>query len=344
MENKPRRSERLDATDYQTARLVNSVLNLYYMQGVTQAEIAQRLELSTPKVNRLLKQARQQGLVNIHIRTPFQHLFSLENRLKAIFGLTDVWVIPAVPDNSEAVIHTLGRAGAAYLLERVRDSDVIGISAGQAMLALVQAALEVSRQFDVTVVPLVGGVQGVMTSDVNYLATELATRLGGKAYQLHAPAFLDTREQRDALQAMTPVREILDVARRATIALVGIGILDRETSRFVKFTALSAEEMDRIVQVDGGVGDIAAHVYNIDGRLCSPIADGRLVGLTLTELQRIPLIIGIAATAAKALPLYGALRGHNLHALITDEAAAEGVIRLFEADFQGERKLSPAKP
>jgi hypothetical protein len=46
--------------------------------------------------------------------------------------------------------------------------------------------------------------------------------------------------------------------------------------------------------------------------------------------------LGIAATAAKALPLYGALRGHNLHALITDEAAVEGVIKLFEHDFRGE--------
>ena len=118
----------------------------------------------------------------------------------------------------------LGRAGAAYLLERVHDGDVIGISAGQAILALVQA-VESPRQFDVTVAPVLGGVQGVVTSDVNYLATELAGRLGGRAYQLHAPAFLETREQRDALQAMTPVREILDVARRATIALVGATIL-----------------------------------------------------------------------------------------------------------------------
>ena len=89
--------------------------------------------------------------------------------------------------------------------------------------------------------------------------------------------------------------------------------------------------MDRIVQMDAGWRDIAAHVYNIDGRL---------VGLTLEELQRIPLIISIAVTTAKALPLYGASRSHKLPALITDEAAAEGVIKLFEEDFQGERKLS----
>jgi len=41
----------------------------------------------------------------------------------------------------------------------------------------------------------------------------------------------------------------------------------------------------------------------------------------------------MAATAAKALPLYGALRGGYLQALITDETAARGILELFEKDF-----------
>jgi DNA-binding transcriptional regulator LsrR (DeoR family) len=41
----------------------------------------------------------------------------------------------------------------------------------------------------------------------------------------------------------------------------------------------------------------------------------------------------VAGTAAKALPLYGALRGGYLHALITDETAARGILELFEKNF-----------
>ncbi len=333
MEGRIKRTERLDATDYDSARLVNTILTLYYIEELTQAEIAQRLGLSTPKVNRLLKQARQQGLVDITIRTPFQHLFGLESRLKAIFGLTDAVVIPSVAESGDAVIHTLGRAGATYLLGRLRDGDIIGIGSGQAIHALVQA-VDSPRDYDVTVVPVVGAVQGQVTSDVNYLASELANRLGGKAYQLHAPAFVETQEQRDALLSMTPVRQILDLARRATIALVGVGILDQAASRFVQFTALSPEDMDHIVKVDGGVGDIAAHVYNIDGYQCAPEYASRVVGLSLEEIRRIPLVVGIAATEAKALPLYGALRGGHVQALITDEAAAQGVLKLFDSHFR----------
>jgi DNA-binding transcriptional regulator LsrR (DeoR family) len=339
-------AERLDATDYDTARLINNILNLYYIQEVTQAEIGQRLGLSTAKVNRLLKQARQQGLVSIKIRTPYQHLFSLESQLRDIFGLTDVVVIPTASDSNEAAMHALGQAGAAYLLKRLHDGDLIGIASGQAINALVQA-VDASHSYDVTVVPVVGAVQGQGPSDVNYLASELANRLGGKGYQLHAPAFVDSGEHREALLSMSPVREILDIARRATIGIVGVGLLDQaaspSTPRSVLFSALAPEDMEHILNVDRGVGDIAAHVYDLDGRVCAPEYAKRVVGLTLEELQRIPLVVGLAATSAKAGPIFGALRGGYLHALVTDEAAAQGVLRLAEAhDFQ--RELAAGQP
>jgi DNA-binding transcriptional regulator LsrR (DeoR family) len=133
---------------------------------------------------------------------------------------------------------------------------------------------------------------------------------------------------------MGPVKEILDIARIASIALLGIGTVDAEASRFVQFTALSAEDLKHIADVCGGVGEISAHVYTIDGQPCGQEYADRVIGLTLAEIRNIPFRIGVAATAAKALPIYGALRGGYLHALITDEAAACKVLDLFDQDFR----------
>jgi DNA-binding transcriptional regulator LsrR (DeoR family) len=173
---------------------------------------------------------------------------------------------------------------------------------------------------------------------MNYLATNMAERLGGKAYQLHAPAFVETRENCELLSSMEPFKEILEIARRASIALLGVGTVDAEASRFVQYTALSAEDMKRIAEVCGGVGEIAAHIYNIDGQPCGKEYTDRVIGLTLAEIHKIPFRIGIAATASKALPIYGALRGGYLHALITDEAAARGILELFDKDFENPHK------
>ena len=324
-------ADRLDANNIDTARLVNTVLSLYYVDEMTQAEIANRLGLSTPKVNRILVQARRQGLVEINIRTPFQHLFNLENRLQAVFGLKEAVVIPPVGDGGSSILHALGRATAALLLEHVRDGDVIGVSAGVAVLSTVQA-IETDRRYDVKVVPILGAMQGQVTSDVNFLASQLADKLGGTAFQLHAPAFVDTREHRDILMQMRPICDILDIARQANIALVGMGVL-ADVSRFVQFTALTPDDIQMIVEADGGVGDIAARIYNAKGQPCAPEYSERVIGLTLAQIREIPMTIGVAAGAIKALPIYGALRGGYLRTLVTDEIAAKGVLELFERDL-----------
>ncbi len=310
---------------YETIQLINTILTLYYMEGLTQTEIAKRLGFSTAKVNRLLLQAREQGYVNITIRTPFQQLFDLEERLKAVFGLSEAIVIPAVAESGSSSLNSLGVAAGDFLLSHLRDGDVLGIGGGSAVNALVQA-ITPARPYQVEVVPLLGAVQGQITNDVNYLATHLAERLGGKSYQLHAPAFVESREHCQSLRSMGPVKEILDIASRANIALFGVGMLDPEVSRFVQFTALSADDMKRIASDCGGVGDINAFVFDIEGRACAQEYADRVLGLSLAEIKDIPFTIGVAATAAKALPLYGALRGGYLHALITDEAAARGIL------------------
>jgi DNA-binding transcriptional regulator LsrR (DeoR family) len=314
--------------------LISRVLNLYYVDELTQAEVGQRLGLSTAKVNRLLQRARQEGMVEITIRTPLRHLYDLENRLKAIFGIQEAVVIPRIAKDVNTYVHTLGRAGASYLLDHLRDGDIIGIGGGTGVYSVVQA-LESSRAYDVKVAPVLGGVQGRVTTDVNYLVAQLAERLGGQAYRLHAPAFVDTSEHRDMLQSVGPIKEILDITRQASIALLGVGTVEPGESRFVEFTALSAEDMRWIAETCGGVGEIGAYAYDIEGNPCASEYAERVVGLSLQELKRIPFVIGVAGTAAKARPLYGALRGGYLHTLITDEAAAQGVLQLFDRDFRG---------
>ena len=269
---------------YEIVRLINMILNLYYVDELTQSEIAQRLGLSTAKVNRLLQQAREQGYVNITIRTPFQQLFDLEARLKAVFGLQEAMVIPAVAENSSSPLNALGAVAADFLLERLRDGDVLAITPGTTVQAVVQA-LEATRPYQVEVVPILGAIQGPIEADMNYLAANLADRLGGKAYQLHAPAFVDTREHCETLRSMGPVKEILDIARHASIALLGIGTVDAEVSRFVQFTALSAEDLKHIADDCGGVGEIGAYVYDIEGRPCGKEYADRVIGLTLAEIR-----------------------------------------------------------
>lgn len=311
---------------------MTQVLDLYYNRELTQSEVAERINVSTSTVSRLLRRAREEGMVEFVIRTPFQHLFDYEQRLRAVFGVKETFVIPSIAEDGSTMKHTLGQAATDCLRRYLRDGAVIAIGGGTCVHATVQA-LQVTKTYDVEIVPFLGGVQGSVITDVNYLASALARRLGGRAYQLHAPAFVDTREERDLLLSVRPVKEVLDIARGADMVLMGVGTVKSEVSRFVDFTALSTEHMDRIVEM-GGVGEIGAHVYDLQGRPCAEQQSDRVIGLSLDELNRIPLRIGVAATRAKALPLYGALRGGYLDSLVTDEAAAQGILQRFDQEFR----------
>src|SRR5690606_5277418 len=76
------------------------------------------------------------------------------------------------------------------------------------------------------------GVQGKYYTDVNHLATRLAEKLGGKTMLMHAPLFAESREQRDMLMEMASIKAVFDLARKAAIALVGIGSIQTPGSSY----------------------------------------------------------------------------------------------------------------
>jgi DNA-binding transcriptional regulator LsrR (DeoR family) len=326
-------------SDYDSARLISRVLSLYYTEEKNQKEVAEILGLSVAKVNRLLKQAREQGWVEISIHAPFQNLFDLERRLQAACSIPEAIIVPELTQDPEAMLQTVGRTAAEYLLQRLRDGDTICISGGKALHAIVQA-IETRRRYDVRVVPATGGVQGRHYTDVNYLAAQLADRLGGMAYQLHAPVFVDTPQERDTLLSMRQISEVLDMARQAQIALVGVGSVIPSSPSYFDLTSLGEADRRKIVEDEQGAGEILACLFNASGHPCAIDYNQRVVGLCLRDLRAVPLVIGVAATEQKTLPILGALRGKYLKTIITDEAAALGVLELYErADFAGQPRL-----
>lgn len=310
-------------------RTLYRILSMYYLEGANQADIGRIMGLSTAKVNRLLKQAKENGLVEISIRMPSQHLFDLEEKLCALSSLNEAVIVPKVSDNADVVLQQVGRAAADYLLQMLKDGDTICISGGKTMNAIVQQ-LEPSRRYAVRVVPATGARQGHYYTDVNNIAAQMADRLGGTAYQMHAPVLVDTHAERDALLSLRQINDVLDIARGAQIALFSVGsVIPNVSSYFDLMTQTVVPAIwERLLVEAGASGEVLAYLYDRDGRLCMPDFNNRVIGLSLDELRAIPTTIAVAATPEKALPIYGALRGHTMRRLVTDELTARAVLAL----------------
>jgi DNA-binding transcriptional regulator LsrR (DeoR family) len=313
------------AADFESMRLMARVLTLYYEEGRNQSQVAAELGLSSAKVNRLIKQAKDQGYVEVRIHTPFQTAFGLEDRLKSTFGLQDAVIVPKVSEDPASTLTAIGRAGSARLLQSLRHGDVICISGGKAVYEVVKAT-DPKARYDVTVVPATGGVQGLYHTDVNYLASELASRLGGRSYQLHAPIFVDSPEEKQSLLAVRQIREGLDRARKADIALVGVGGVIPGTSSFFDLLSSSDTDRDRIIKNEAARGELFGHLFDLDGVPAAAELSDRLIGVDMDDAGKVPLSIGVAAGKQKVEPISGVLRGGYLNTLVTDEPTAVSVL------------------
>ncbi|WP_240230538.1 sugar-binding transcriptional regulator [Devosia lacusdianchii] len=315
--------------DLTAARQMHQALVLHFVEGQTQAEIAKVLGLSHATVNRLIKRGRALGLVEIKVKSPVQHLVGIEEQLVAIGGISRAVVAPAVSDNVETTLLGVGALGANLLLEMLADGDRICISGGKGVSAIV-AGLAPSRRYDVEVVPATGLVQGKHYTDVNHVATMLADRLGGRAYQMHAPLFADNQEEREMVMHMRSVADVFRRAREATIAIVGIGSILSDDSSYYDLHPSSSEDR-KAIERSGATGELLAHLVDGDGRVADYAPNRSLVALTLDELATIPRTIGIASGPNKVAPVLAAMRGNYLDTLVTDEVTARGIIDLAEA-------------
>lgn len=314
--------------DFEAIRQIYTVCVLHFIDGMKQSEISASLNLSTSKVNRLITQGRKLGMVKIAIESPFQRLVDLEKRLTEAARLASAVVAPTVPGSADTTLKQVGRAAANQLLETLRDGDVIAITGGKAVSAVVEN-LEPERSFDVTVVPLTGGVQGKFYTDVNHLASRLAEGLGGKSMLVHAPLFAESREQRDMLMQMGSVKEVFDLARKASVALTGIGSILTPGSSYYDLHPMP--NPDRQFLVKSGVrGEFLAHLIREDGTVGDYPLNSRLVALSPSDLARCRRAIGVASGPEKVLPIRSVLNGRFLDSLVVDEETASSVLEAME--------------
>lgn len=92
---------------------------LYYQLDYSQQEIAKKLNVSRPTVSRLLKQAKETGIVEIKINNPVEVGVQLSDLLKKKFHLKEV-IVASVSEYDhtlikrhlgEVAVHPLHRAG-----------------------------------------------------------------------------------------------------------------------------------------------------------------------------------------------------------------------------------------
>jgi deoxyribonucleoside regulator len=315
-------SDRLD--------LLTRAASLYYEDELSQDEIARRIGTSRSTVSRLLREARETGVVEIVIHFPWRTEPHLEEALVGRYGLHRALVLSGRGQPYDQVVRGLGVLAARYLETVMETGQVLSISWGKAVHSTVQA-LRPARTLPMTVIQMVGAVgEGDPEIDGPEVVRALASACGGEYRLLHAPLMVGDVQAHDVLLREPRIRETLALAWRADLALVGIGAPLPEHNSLLRAGYLDRADLAQL-RARGVTGDLCARHYDAWGRELDIELNRRVVGIDLGSLQNIGQVIGVAGGIAKAEAILGALRAAHVDVLVTDETAALRVLDLTEA-------------
>jgi DNA-binding transcriptional regulator LsrR (DeoR family) len=276
-------------------------------------------------VSRLLTEARRRGIVKITILPPQGSHVDLESRLEEKFGLESVQVIPvhsAVP--AERRRKLIGAAGAAHLARTLQPDEVLGLSWGTTLSAMVQSLVPMPSS-GVRVVQMLGGVgRPDAESYASALVRRTAQLLHASPVLLPAPGIVATPAVRDALRKDAHVRNAMREFDGLTTAYVGLGALatnavlndGHSLSRPARAELLAA----------GAVGDISLRLFDEQGAPVRTSLDDRILGITTAQLRKVPRVVAIAGGHDKIDAIAAALRARIVNVLITDQSTAEALV------------------
>src|SRR5271157_839776 len=282
-------------------RLVVKAARLYYENGLNQNEIGERLGLSRQKVQRILKEAHDDAVVQITVK-PIIGVFSdLERGLEERFELAEAIVVETTTgagnDSRVTIAREVGGGAAEYLTRVIRPNDKIVISLGISLLGMVNA-LPHSAHTDATGVDVIQGLGGLGNPSQETHATQLVSRMAqalkANPVLMGAPAVVGTREARDSFMRDPQVFHTLAMARHADMIFVGIGASNSDAYMVQDFWKVMQPSTIDELQLQGAVGSINLFHFDQQGRALDPEFEERIVGLTLNEIRQIRRVIGVA--------------------------------------------------
>ena len=302
----------------------------YYVNGMTQADVAKHLDVTRLRVNQAIQRAKSLGIVRIQINFPFTARFEQQEALRGHLGLRRVLIAPARRDRYD--YHTgVGAALAAFLPDclRQRRWRSVGVSWG---LSLQHAFHRLPQQShpDLEIVSMIGGTMRGASFNAFGIASGFATALGAKYSLLAAPVFLSDGIDRAAFLAQQIFADHFAKFEALDAAILTAGdVSDR--------SFLVANGLPDDVSVDeltgaGAIGDLLGRMLLRDGTPVAHPLNDRTIGIALDTVRRIPEKILVAAGPHKVAIIRAAARQGFVDTLITDDVTAD----LLLAD-RGER-------
>lgn len=300
---------------------------MYFVEGVTQAEIARRLGTNRLRINRILVEARQNGLVGITLNSRLTSCVALEQELVRDFGLKAATIIPT-PHDAELVHVLLGKATADFVSRYLSENPVngLGIGWGGTLREMVRN-ISAARYPKLSVNSMMGGITHGIEINTFNVVSNLARRLGADCHYLAAPIYASSPESRDTILAQEVFKDAFSRIYANDLAILSIGDTTRN-SILVRHGLPSDVAIGELSEA-GAVCDVCGQFLNQSGTLIDHPINGRAIAMPISDLRRIPTIIFAAGGKHKVRAVAAVLKSGLGSVLVSDEATTRAAVNVI---------------
>lgn len=294
----------------------------HFKEGLTQQEIAEKVGMSRATVNKIISEARANGLVRITIDSDISPCLELEGRLAERFGLDEAVVVPAPARPLDAYV-VVGHATGDFISRRLGKDQVLGITWGSTLYYAAQA-LAPRRQANNIVVSLSGGLPKSTAINPYDNASMFARILNAECYYLTAPLIVESREVKEAMLASRSVASVLEIARRIDMAVLTVVDLSPH-SKIMEYGVLTEELRQSLLKADS-VGNVCDHYIDRQGQIVDHSINERTISVPLDVVSQAPVRVLAGGGTYKVDILRAVLESRLCNVLITEEDAARALV------------------
>lgn len=297
-----------------------TVAKMYYEDNMNQSEIAKVIGVSRPLVSVLLSDAKELGIVEIKIKSPFEMDNNIMGILCKIYNIKGGNLINGV--NSKSVTEKMiVKSSYDFIKKTVRQGDYIGISWGNMIGDVVELmeSQEDKLMLNGNVCSLVGNSA---TANKNYHTDELCRAFGQvtgcKPHFALAPAFYETAEDLLSVSKLDFFSKIHKSWDKVSFAIVNIenhpSVPDLATaSRFG-------------CKIKDAVGHMASYYYDKNGNIIENENDV-VFRISLDQLKKANVVMGICRCNVTVDNLIGVLKTGILTHIFVEQQIAQGVLK-----------------
>ncbi|MGT2749402.1 sugar-binding transcriptional regulator [Streptococcus orisasini] len=310
-------------------RLLAKTAYLYYIEGKSQAEISEEMDIYRTTVSRMLHRARAEGIVQISIKDYDSDLFALEEYIRQKYGLKKVELVAdQFDDTLNTRLNNIAQTAAELVKASIKNEDTVGISWG-ASLSKVIDQIGTKTLDHVNFCPLTGGPSHINARyHVNTLVYRISRAFHGKGNFINAMAVQESASLAQGICRSKYFNTISDLWSHLDMAIVGIGGELTESDASQWRDLLTKKDYD-ILHKEKAVGEMCCRFFDENGNTVHQGLQDRTVGLSLEEFAAIPKTIAVACGENKAAAILAILRKKYINHLVTDKST---ILKVLELD------------